>query len=136
MGQGASFRKWLNTPPKPDKDPMVIRGVEWDPSGSFKSCMFCDFAAQTREKNIVYEDDHVVAFGPLKKDAAKQHLLVIPRKHISTVGDLISSDVAMLDRMRAIAEDLLKCSPSNTQYSFHIPPWNSIGESAASSVIM
>lgn len=123
----ASFRTWLNTPPKPDKDPFVVRGVEWDASGAFKSCMFCDFASQTREKKLVYEDDHVVVFAPVK-NAAKQHLLVIPRNHISTVGDLIASDVVILDRMRAVAQDLLKCASSNTQYSFHVPPWNSIGE--------
>lgn len=35
----------------------------------------------------------------------------------------------MLDRMKAVAQELLKCEDaSNAQLSFHVPPWNSVGE--------
>lgn len=130
MGKYTStLRQWLTPDPTEGcEDCITSRGVEWDARGVMKSCLFCEYAAQTKEKKLVYEDDDVVAFAPAKV-SAKQHLLVIPRRHISTVGDLIASDAELLDRMRNVAERILKChDASKTQFSFQIPPWNSIGE--------
>lgn len=121
-----TLKSWITPLPPPDEH-ITARGVEWDARGAMVSCMFCDFAEQKKEKHLLFRDDLVVAFSPLK-DAAKQHILVIPRRHISTVGDLTEADTKVLDRMRAVAKDLLKCDEAETQLSFHIPPWNSIGE--------
>lgn len=127
MGISKAVIEYLTRDPPPD-EPITFRGVEWNVNGTMKSCIFCEYAAKTKEKELLFEDDLVVAFSPPKK-AAKQHLLVLPKRHIGTIGDLISGDAVVLDRMRAVAQDLLKCgNSSNTQFSFHVPPWNSIGE--------
>ena len=126
MGISKAVIDWLKRDPPPD-EPITFRGVEWNVNGTMKSCIFCEYAAQTKEKELVFEDDLVVAFRPQKK-AAKQHLLVLPRRHISTIGDLISGDTVMMDRMKAVAHELLKCEGSTVQLSFLVPPWNSIGE--------
>eukprot|EP00904_Undaria_pinnatifida_P009938 jgi/Undpi1/6074/HiC_scaffold_20.g08559.m1 len=119
------FMDWLTRDPPPD-EPITFRGVEWNVNGTMRSCIFCEYAAQTKEKELVFQDDLIVAFRPPKK-AAKQHLLILPRRHISTIGDLISGDTVMMDRMKAVALELLKCEDaSNVQLSFHVPPWNSI----------
>lgn len=120
---------WLsNKHPKIDED-ILAKGVVWNARGEMQSCLFCDFTQRSKEKEILFEDNLVAAFGP-QKPAAKQHLLVVPKKHISTVGDLTPEDNQVLERMREVAEQLLKCDASNMQFSFHIPPWNSIGENA------
>lgn len=120
---------WLANKNRAADDDILCKGVVWNAKGEMVSCLFCDFAQHRKEKEILFEDDLVAAFGPLKP-AANQHILVIPKKHISTVGDLAPEDGAVLDRMRQVAEQLLKCDPSKMQFSFHIPPWNSIGEFA------
>lgn len=129
MGKFDTIKEFL-TPAKPTPDePIVSRGVEWDALGVMRSCLFCDFAAQKKDKNLLFEDELVVAFSPLH-ESAKQHIIIVPKKHVSTIGDLIADDIAVLDRMRSVAEDVLKLKDgsSSAQYSFHIPPWNSIGE--------
>lgn len=113
---------------KPDVDEDITKkGVVWNALGEMQSCVFCDLVQNDKENKLVFQDELVAAFSPLKP-AAKQHILVIPKKHISTVGDLTLDDKEVLARMREVAEMLLKCDPSNAQYSFHLPPWNSIGE--------
>lgn len=131
MGKfSGSVSGWFSKGNRPVDEDILVKGVVWNARGEMQSCIFCDYAQHSKEKEILFEDDLVVAFAPLKP-AAKQHLLVIPKKHISTVGDLMEVDNAreLLDRMKSVAEQLLKCDPSNAQYSFHLPPWNSIGES-------
>lgn len=124
MGKVADW--FANKNREPDGD-VLSKGVVWNAKGEMVSCLFCDFVQHRKEKEILFEDDLVAAFAPLKP-AAKQHILVIPKKHLSTVGDLAPEDSAVLDRMRVVAEQLLKCDPSAMRFSFHIPPWNSIGE--------
>ncbi|CAN0102546.1 unnamed protein product [Ectocarpus sp. 4 AP-2014] len=116
--------EWLTRKQRPDDD-IVSKGVVWNARGEMQSCLFCDFANHTKEKELLYEDDLVIAFSPLKP-AAKQHILVVPKRHISTVGDLVETDTPLLDRMKEVAVKLLKCDASQTQLSFHIPPWNSV----------
>lgn len=110
------------------------RGVVWNVDGSMRSCVYCTVAsgAGDEDTKLVYEDDMVVAFAPLKI-AAKQHYLIVPRKHIAHVGDLFAKDINILDRMRAAGQELLKkgnahVTDDNMQFSFHLPPWNSVGE--------
>lgn len=113
---------------KPDVDEDITKkGVVWNALGEMQSCVFCDLVQNDKENRLLFQDELVAAFTSLKP-AAKQHILVIPKKHISTVGDLTLDDAQVLARMREVAERLLKCDPSNAQYSFHMPPWNSIGE--------
>lgn len=121
------------------KDVLVERrGIVWNVDGTIRSCVFCDIASgEIREHpehltKVVYEDNLVVAFAPLKI-AAKQHFLVIPRQHITHVGDLFANDITVMDRMRAVGTELLKkgnadVTPENIRFCFHVPPWNSIGE--------
>ncbi|CAM9592600.1 unnamed protein product [Pylaiella littoralis] len=120
-----SVSGWFRKGSQPVDEDILSKGVVWNARGEMQSCLFCDFAQHSKEKELLFEDDLVAAFAP-KKPAAKQHILVIPKKHISTVGDLVEADTAVLDRMKSVADGLLKCDASDIQYSFHIPPWNSI----------
>ncbi len=50
-------------------------------------CLFCKIAAKEIPSDIVYEDDEVVAFKDVNPQAPV-HILVIPKKHISTLNDI------------------------------------------------
>ena len=49
-------------------------------------CIFCQIAAHQKPATIVYEDDQCVAFQDINPKAPV-HMLVIPRKHISSLND-------------------------------------------------
>ena len=56
---------------------------------------------------IVYEDDLVIAIKDVNP-IAPVHLLIIPKKCIQTLNDLIEEDANTVSRMIEIAKDLAK----------------------------
>ncbi|HOV70347.1 MAG TPA: histidine triad nucleotide-binding protein [Clostridia bacterium] len=58
-------------------------------------CIFCRIAAGTIPSKKVYEDDNVLAFHDIAP-AAPVHILVIPKKHITSAIDLSPEDEALL----------------------------------------
>jgi histidine triad (HIT) family protein len=61
-------------------------------------CLFCKIAAKELDSEIVYESDAVVAFKDINP-AAPLHLLVIPRRHISSAHELTAGDGPLLGEM-------------------------------------
>ncbi len=59
----------------------------------------------TRE--IVYQDDWVVAFVPVRKQAPV-HLLIVPKKRIYTMNDVEDADAATLSSMMLAAKKIAK----------------------------
>jgi len=49
-------------------------------------CIFCQIAAHQKPATIVYEDDQCLAFQDINPKAPV-HMLVIPRKHVSSLND-------------------------------------------------
>ena len=49
-------------------------------------CLFCDFVEKTKTTNVVYEDDHALAFRDINPQAPT-HILVVPKKHIAAIHD-------------------------------------------------
>lgn len=95
--------------------------------------MFCKIVAGEIPAKRVHEDDELVAFEDIKPEAPV-HVLVIPKRHISTLNDMQPSDEAILGAMvrRAalIAKDrgidaagyrtVLNCNSNAGQTVFHI----------------
>ncbi|MEO0574383.1 MAG: histidine triad nucleotide-binding protein [Pseudomonadota bacterium] len=52
-----------------------------------ENCLFCGIIAGRIPATIVYEDDNVVGFEDINKQAPT-HVLFVPREHIATVNDL------------------------------------------------
>jgi len=50
-------------------------------------CIFCRIAGGAIPSDIVLEDDEFVAFRDIQPKAP-QHVLVVPRKHITSLNDL------------------------------------------------
>ena len=53
--------------------------------------MFCKIISREIPASIVYEDDRVLAFNDINPQAPT-HVLVIPKRHIASLGDLGPDD--------------------------------------------
>jgi histidine triad (HIT) family protein len=67
------------------------------------SCIFCRIAAKEIPAGIVYEDADVVAFRDLSPQAPT-HVLVIPRRHVDSLRDMVEADAALLGAMMLAAK--------------------------------
>jgi histidine triad (HIT) family protein len=72
-------------------------------------CLFCRIASGEIPARKVYEDDDVYAFHDINPQAPT-HILVIPRKHVSTLDDIDGADTLLIGtvmgRAIQIARDL------------------------------
>jgi histidine triad (HIT) family protein len=73
------------------------------------TCLFCSIVARAIPAQIVFENDHVLAFRDIRP-AAPTHALVVPKKHVSGIHDAGPEDAALLGEVflaaRAVAEKL------------------------------
>jgi len=72
-----------------------------------EDCIFCKIIAKQIPSKLEHEDDLCIAFHDINP-RAKTHLLIIPKKHISTMKDVTAEDEATLGRMMMTASDLAK----------------------------
>lgn len=70
-------------------------------------CLFCKIAQGEIPANVVYRDDHVVAFDDINPQAP-HHKILIPLKHISTLNDLHEDDTELMGHMMQSAAMLAK----------------------------
>ena len=68
-------------------------------------CIFCKIAEGKIPSNIVYRDDDVLAFDDVNP-VAPIHVLIIPKKHISTLNDTTGGDEALLGKMMSCARNI------------------------------
>lgn len=72
-----------------------------------QDCIFCKIAKHELPAKILYEDDQVIAFNDIHP-AAPTHMLVIPKRHITTLNDLEEGDEALVGRLQVVAAKLAK----------------------------
>ena len=72
-------------------------------------CLFCDILEKKIPADIVYEDEHALAFRDVRP-VAPTHVLVIPRTHIAAVHDLEPAHVTAMGQLmlaaRRVADQL------------------------------
>ncbi|MGH7773218.1 MAG: histidine triad nucleotide-binding protein [Candidatus Binatia bacterium] len=97
------------------------------------ACLFCSIIKGEIKGDIVYQDDTVVAFRDINPKAPV-HLLIVPRKHISTLLEVEKGDkgligdifyvAAQLARNQGISKDgfrvVVNCGPGAGQSVYHI----------------
>jgi len=71
------------------------------------NCLFCKIANKEIDSDIVFEDDHVVAFNDINPQAP-HHILIIPRKHIATINDIDMTDTGVLGNLLIAAKNIAK----------------------------
>lgn len=62
------------------------------------NCLFCKIAAGEIPANIVFETEDYLAFHDINPQAPT-HLLIIPRRHISTINDCNAQDELLLGQL-------------------------------------
>ena len=96
-------------------------------------CLFCKIVAGQIPATIVFQNNHVVAFKDITPQAPA-HVLIVPRRHISTLNDLEAGDDALVGEMvrtaAAIASGLghadrgyrtvFNCNADAGQTVFHV----------------
>jgi histidine triad (HIT) family protein len=70
-------------------------------------CLFCKIVDGKIPAKIVAQDDRALAFRDLNPQAPT-HVLVIPRKHISSLNELDDSDAALVGHMHVLAKQIAK----------------------------
>jgi histidine triad (HIT) family protein len=97
------------------------------------TCIFCKIAAGEIPANVVYQDNDVIAFNDLSPQAP-HHVLVIPKKHYTTLNDVPAEESAILGRLAStatqiattlgIADDgyrvVMNCNSDGGQSVYHI----------------
>jgi histidine triad (HIT) family protein len=100
---------------------------------SDENCLFCKIVKGEIPADIVYESETAFAFRDINPKAPT-HVLVIPRKHISTINDIGTDDETILGSLytaareiaaqEGIAEDgyraVMNCNEAAGQSVFHI----------------
>jgi histidine triad (HIT) family protein len=66
-------------------------------------CLFCKIAAKEIPAKLVFETDDVVAFHDINPQAPV-HVLVIPKRHVVSVGAATATDEAMLGKVMLAAQ--------------------------------
>jgi histidine triad (HIT) family protein len=71
------------------------------------ACTFCEIAAGKRPSRIVSADDQIVAFHDVRPQAPT-HVLLIPRKHVTSLLDLEAGDDALMGALVRKARDVAR----------------------------
>lgn len=96
-------------------------------------CLFCKMVAGEIKPDTVYEDDDVLAFRDINPQAPT-HVLVIPKRHISTINDLSDTDAELVGKLYLAAKQVgqidnisdsgyrtvMNCNEGAGQSVFHI----------------
>jgi histidine triad (HIT) family protein len=69
------------------------------------ACLFCNIVARSTPAQIVFENDHVVAFKDVRP-VAPSHALVIPKQHVPGVHDATGADAQLLGQVLLAARDV------------------------------
>ncbi|MGB5164336.1 MAG: histidine triad nucleotide-binding protein [Woeseiaceae bacterium] len=96
-------------------------------------CLFCNITAGEIPADVVFESDAVMAFRDINPQAPT-HVLIIPRRHISTINDITEADTQLVGSLytaarqiaaeEGLAEDgyrvVMNCGEGAGQSVFHI----------------
>lgn len=72
-----------------------------------ENCIFCKIANKEIPSNFVYEDDYTAAFNDLNPQAPV-HVLVIPKKHFSSLNELGDEETmkALFNAVKKVTQKL------------------------------
>ena len=71
------------------------------------SCLFCQIVDKKVPAKLAFEDDHILAFHDIRPQAPV-HVLVIPKRHITSLMDLTPGDDALVGAVVRRARELAR----------------------------
>ena len=75
-------------------------------------CIFCSIVNNDIPCEKLIENDSIISFRDISPQAPT-HILIIPKKHISTINDLKSDDSTLVGELFLIAKQLAKIENIN-----------------------
>src|SRR5512134_2542819 len=69
------------------------------------SCVFCKIVANEAKATLVYRDEQVTAFRDIHP-VAPTHILLVPNRHIDSVGALQAEDEQLIGHIFTVARKL------------------------------
>ena len=72
-----------------------------------QDCIFCKIINKEIPSSIVYEDDEIIAFRDIHP-VTPVHILVIPKKHITSLANLEKEDEAVVGRIYGVINKIAK----------------------------
>ena len=107
--------------------------VAWAREVSVPECVFCRIVTHQSPADILYEDEAVVAFKDIYPKAPV-HVLIVPRRHIPSIGELEPADADVIGRCFLVARQLgemtgfahrgyrisVNCGPEGGQVVYHV----------------
>ncbi len=72
-----------------------------------EKCLFCRIASGDIPAKVIYHDDRILAFEDISPQAPF-HVLIIPRRHISTLNELDEGDAALVGELVVCAARIAK----------------------------
>ena len=94
-------------------------------------CLFCKMVTGDIKADVVFEDDHVLAFRDINPQAPV-HILIIPKAHIATLNDLndtrlggrLLQTAINIAEQEGLAEDgyrtVFNCNKNGGQEVYHL----------------
>ena len=68
-------------------------------------CLFCKIAKKEIKSDLIFESKDIVAFRDINPQAPV-HVLVIPKKHLSSLSAAEKEDAKLLSELMLVARDL------------------------------
>jgi histidine triad (HIT) family protein len=74
-------------------------------SDAVAACLFCKFATGAIKPAVVHETASVLAFKDINPQAPT-HVLIIPKRHVATLNDLVAGDAALMGELMLAAKQV------------------------------
>ncbi len=71
------------------------------------ACIFCKIISGDSPASIVYQDERAVAFDDIRP-VAPVHILIVPRRHIPSVNNLVEDDEPLIGHLFTIARNIAR----------------------------
>ena len=71
------------------------------------SCIFCDIIKGISAARIIFEDNYLLAFYDVNP-VAKIHALVMPKKHIESLNNLLEKDYILITKINVAIPKIAK----------------------------
>ena len=68
-------------------------------------CIFCQIVEGKIPSDNLYKDDDVLAFRDINPQAPV-HILIIPKKHIASIAEVMPEDEALINKIVKVANEL------------------------------
>lgn len=68
-------------------------------------CLFCKMVSGEIKPDTVMETEDVLAFRDISPQAPT-HILIIPKKHISTINDITDEDTELIGKLYQVAKEV------------------------------